>query len=288
MGSANSSLVVKEAAWGVVCVPQSCTGVVTRFGAYRRMASPGLRLFLPLIDNMQVLSNRTQVSKFQLEVKSSDNVFASMDLAVQWRVQELHTADALFKAQHLESQMLTQVENAVRSAASTLTLDQLFLEHDSLSASVQTYITTRMKDYGLTIEHTLVNSISPSKNVKEAMNSINASERLKIAARNEADALYVKHVREAEADRERKRLQGEGISQQRQAIMAGYTDAVDDMRARTGLTPAQVCDFVRSVQHMDVLEAIGRAPNTKTVFLDTQGQGRSATVEYACANEVEK
>ena len=77
----------------------------------------------------------------------------------------------------------------------------------------------KMMAYGFTIENTLVTSIDPDKDVKKAMNKIIATEKEKIARKNAADAYYIEQVRTAEADRDRKRLQGEGTSLQRRDII---------------------------------------------------------------------
>jgi regulator of protease activity HflC (stomatin/prohibitin superfamily) len=52
--------------------------------------------------------------------------------------------------------------------------------------------------------------------VKEAMNNINAAQRLRLAAVEKAEASKVKVVKEAEAEAEAKYLQGAGVARQRQ------------------------------------------------------------------------
>jgi len=111
---------------------------------------------------------------------------------------------------------------------------------------------------------------------------------MKHAAKNEAEADYIRRVKEAEADRDRKILQGEGISGQRLAILKGYEQGVDDMVKATGLTSREIVKFVLETQRFDMLENIGSSSNAKTVFLNHQaeslgGQLRDATLQ---ANEV--
>jgi regulator of protease activity HflC (stomatin/prohibitin superfamily) len=156
-----------------------------------------------------------------------------------------------------------------------MTLDSLYESQGEISKSVSDQLKSKMARYGYTIVDTLVNDIVPAKKVSEAMNDINASERLKMAATNIADADYIKAVRHAESDRDRKVLQGEGISGQRIAILKGYENGIEDMSKNLGLSSKDVIDFVMKTQHLDMLEQIGSSNNTKTVFLSHQPEGLS-------------
>ena len=155
-------------------------------------------------------------------------------------------------------------------------LDELFEAPDYICNSVENQLSAKMQKYGYTIENTLVTAIDPAHEVKNAMNHINASERLEEAAQNEADANYIKEVRKAEADRDRKRLQGEGISQQRIAILKGYEKGVGDMSKCLDISSADIIDFVMKTQHLDTLESIGKAPNSKTIFMSHQPEGNDS------------
>lgn len=145
-----------------------------------------------------------------------------------------------------------------------------------------------MLTHGYTIESTLLTTIDPDAEVMKAMNHINASERMKEAAKNEAEADYIKQVRHAEADRDRKRLQGEGISQQRQEIMKGYSTGVSNMSKNFGMNHKQIVEFVLRTQHLDTIENIGKTQNTKVIFLNhtpTSGLPGDTTMPTAHMNE---
>lgn len=249
-------------------VKSSTTGIVTRFGRHNRVWQPGLKFFIPFVERYDLVCNRTKVIDLSVTVKTKDNAFVKMAVAVQKVVLPEDSVKAYWMAADTNHQTVVNVENAIRSSASNMTMDCLFESQDYIANSVLTQVAKEMKTFGITVQNTFVNNIEPSASVTDAMNQINASERLKIAAKNEADAQYYKQVRQAEADRERKRLQGEGISLQRTAIIQGYNDALCQLADKTGLTAQEVCQFVRQVQHLDVLEGIGRSDNTKTLFMN--------------------
>lgn len=68
-----------------------------------------------------------------------------------------------------------------------------------------------MSEFGYAIDNSLITDLQPEATVKDAMNRINATEREKYAADNEAEAKKIKMVRIAEAEAESKKLQGQGL-----------------------------------------------------------------------------
>ena len=205
---------------------------------------------------------------FYLRVKTKDNVFTDLNIGVQLKIKEEDTETAFFSLENPDEQINTYVQNVVRSKVPTMKLDELFESQGEIGEYVRKTLAEKMTDFGYTIVDTLINDITPAPDVENAMNKINASERLKEATKNEAGATYIKQVREAEADRDRKILQGEGISGQRLAILKGYEDGVDDMSKSLGLTPKEVVKFVLETQRYDMLEQIGTSDNAKIVYLN--------------------
>lgn len=243
------------------------TGVRQTFGKFSGLCSPGLNLYIPFIQKITPVSNMIQNKNFVIMVKTKDDVFVELHLSVQLQILPENTEKAFFKLQDPSKQIEAYVHNIVRSQAPKMTLDELFASQNTISQSVSENLKVKMSDFGWNINDTLVNDIVPDKEVVVAMNKINASERLKQATKNEADANYIKEIRQAEADRDRKILQGCGISGQRLEILKGYETGVDNMARSLGLTPKDIIDFVMKTQHLDTLEAIGKSQNAKTIFM---------------------
>ena len=243
------------------------TGVKQTFGKFDGLCSPGLNFNIPFIQKISIVSNMIQSKRFEIRVKTKDNVFTDLDIGVQLQVLPEDTEKAFFKLQDPAKQIELYIQNIVRSHAPKMTLDELFESQNTISETVSSHLKAPMAEFGYTIIATLINNIVPDKEVANAMNKINASERLKQAAQNEADANYIKEIRQAEADRDRKILQGEGISGQRLAILKGYETGVENMATSLGLEPKDIINFVMKTQHLDTLEAIGRSQNAKTIFM---------------------
>ena len=246
------------------------TGVKQHFGKFIGLCEPGLNFYIPIVQKISIVSNMVQHKDFIFKVKTKDDVFTDLHIGVQIQIKSEDTEKAFFKLNDPDSQIDSYVQNVVRSQAPKMTLDQLFESQGDIADSVSQHLEERMSEYGYTIIDTLVNNIVPDREVADAMNKINASERLKKAAKNEADANYIREVRHAEADRDRKILQGEGISGQRLAILKGYENGIEEMAEGLGLTPKDIIDFVMKTQHLDTLESIGKSANTKTIFMSHQ------------------
>lgn len=260
---------------GISIVNKSETGVHTRFGDVVGTMKPGLNFYVPIIDKVLPVSNRVQEDKFKFEVKTKENTFVTLEVAVQFKVISEDSVNALFELDDPEEQMRSYVENVIRAQVPKKNLDQLYGEQEEISQHIEEALAEGMKRYGFTIVKTLIRQIEPEMNVKHAMNAVIASAKLRDAARNEGEAKRIKMVEEAKGDAERKRLQGQGISDQRLAILKGYETGVEGMATSLGLTPRDIINFVMRTQELDTWESIGRSNNAKTVFLQS---GENATL----------
>lgn len=253
----------------------STTGVKTTFGRYTKMCSPGLHFYIPIIQHISVVSNMVEQDTFKLQVKTRDNAFATISVAVQHQITSENTATAFFSLTNPTEQINSYVENAIRGIIQTMTFDESYASTDTVCKEVSAKLSEKMSSYGYNIVNTLITDINPSDDIKNAMNQIIASERLKHAALNIAEAEYIKQVKEAEADCERKRLQGKGIAEQRKAILDGYNDSIKSLSIDLGINSAEILEFVKMTQHLDTIESIGKSNNTKTIFINHDVAGIS-------------
>ena len=128
-----------------------------------------------------------------------------------------------------------------------------------------------MMDYGYDIIKTLVTDIDPDAQVKEAMNRINASEREKIAAQFEGDAARILIVEKAKAEAESKRLQGQGIADQRREIARGLEESVEVLN-KVGINSQEASALIVVTQHYVTLQSIGQETNSNLILLPNAPQ----------------
>jgi regulator of protease activity HflC (stomatin/prohibitin superfamily) len=173
------------------------------------------------------LSLKIQQLDVIVETKTLDDVFVRLKISVQYKVVKEKVYEAFYKLDYPHEQITSYVFDVVRAEVPKMKLDDVFVKKDDIAIAVKTELNEAMMDYGYDIIKTLVTDIDPDAQVKEAMNRINASEREKIAAQFEGDAARILIVEKAKAEAESKRLQGQGIADQRREIARGLEESVE-------------------------------------------------------------
>lgn len=245
--------------------------IIQRLGKFHKLASAGLNFKLPIIDQKAGRMNlRIRELDIPGQFKTKDNVFVDMMIRVQYSVIAERVADAFYKLSSPEQQISAFVLNVVRTEVAKMDLREVFEHQDSVGNAVNTALSMRMAEFGFEIQNSLVNEIRPAHEVVNAMNAVMASENAKIAARNEGEAHKMKTVLQAEADAESKRLQGEGIAKQREAIVGGLALSVESLKK--AMPDADGNDLMRLVlinQYFDALRDVAHGDKSKVIFMPT-------------------
>jgi regulator of protease activity HflC (stomatin/prohibitin superfamily) len=243
--------------------------VVARFGKFLRVAQPGLNWKVPLIDAVQGrVSLRVEQIKLQMETKTQDNVFVSIPISVQTRVRSDAVYDAFYKLASPAAQIQSYVEQVILGHVPGMTLDEVFASQSSIAAAVKKELDADMTGFGYEIVNVLVTDIIPDDKVKAAMNDINAAQREQVAASARGEAEKILVVKKAEAEAESKALQGQGIANQRKAIIEGLKDSIKEFRSVVdGTSTTEVMQLVLVTQYFDTIKSIGELDKTNTLFL---------------------
>jgi len=250
-------------------VEQQSRAIIERFGRYVRTAKPGLNVKVPMIDRVaQRVSLRVQQLPVEVETKTLDNVFVKLFVAVQYRVVEGNEADSYYKLQDHVDQIRSYVLDVVRAKVPKMNLDEVFERKDDVGTSVKTELDASMKVYGFEIPNALVTDVNPADNVKAAMNEIQTQQRLQVAAAAKGEANKILVVKNAEADAESKRLQGEGVAKQRRAIVDGLRESIAAFTDQIGgVSAAEVLKLVLMTQYFDTMKDIGVSAGSKVILM---------------------
>jgi regulator of protease activity HflC (stomatin/prohibitin superfamily) len=260
---------------GVFVVKQQTAAVIERFGKFLAIRKPGLHIKIPLIDK---ISGRVSMRILQLDVivetKTKDDVFVKLKVSVQYKILPEKVYDAFYKLDFPQDQITSYVFDVVRAVVPKMRLDDVFEKKDEIANAVKGELNDAMVNYGYDIIKALVTDIDPDAEVKTAMNRINAAERQKIAAQYDGDAARILIVEKAKAEAESKRLQGQGIADQRREIARGLEESVDVLN-NVGINSQEASALIVVTQHYDTLQSIGEETNSNLILLPNSPQAGS-------------
>ena len=257
-------------------VKQQSVAIIERFGRYEKISNSGIHMRAPFgIDKIAArVQLRLLQSEIIVETKTQDNVFVTMNVATQYRVNENNVTDAYYKLMRPEAQIKSYIEDALRSSVPKLTLDELFEKKDEIALEVQRQVAEEMSTYGYIIVKTLITKVEPDAEVKQSMNEINAAQRKRVAAQELAEADKIKIVTAAEAEAEKDRLHGVGIAEQRKAIVDGLADSIKELKgANVDLTEEQIMSILLTNQYLDTLNNFADKEGNNTIFLPANPDG---------------
>ena len=260
---------------GIFTVKQQTSVVLERFGKFLAIRSSGLQFKIPVIDQIAGRINlKVQQLDVLVETKTKDDVFVKLKISVQFQVMKSNVYDAFYKLESPHDQITSYVFDVVRAEVPKMKLDDVFERKDDIAIAVKRELNQAMQDYGYDIIKTLVTDIDPDAQVKSAMNRINAAEREKVAAEYVAEAERIKIVAKARAEAESKRLQGQGIADQRREIARGLEESVDVLN-NVGINSQEASALIVVTQHYDTLQSIGEHTNSNLILLPNSPQAGS-------------
>ncbi|HKX85844.1 MAG TPA: SPFH domain-containing protein [Flavobacterium sp.] len=256
-------------------VKQQTSAVIERFGKFQSIRNSGLQLKIPIIDRIAGRVNlKIQQLDVIIETQTKDNVFVKMKVSVQFKVIQENVYDAFYKLEYPHDQITAYVFDVVRAEVPKLILDDVFVRKDDIAIAVKRELNEAMTTYGYDIINTLVTDIDPDIQVKNAMNRINAAEREKTAAMFESEAQRIRIVAKAKAEAESKKLQGQGIADQRREIAKGLVESVEVLN-NVGINSQEASALIVITQHYDTLQAIGADTNSNLILLPNSPQAGS-------------
>jgi len=260
-------LAIAIIASGLFIVRQQTAAVVERFGKFQSIRGPGLQLKIPIIDRIAAKLNlRIQQLDVIIETKTFDDVFVKIKVSVQYLILKESIYDAFYKLQFPQDQITAYIFDVVRAEVPKMKLDDVFVKKDDIAIAIRRELSEAMKEYGYGIIKALVTDIDPDQLVKVSMNRINAAEREKIAAEYEGESERIRIVAKARAEAESKRLQGQGIADQRREIARGLEESVQVLN-EVGINSQEASALIVVTQHYDTLQSMGENANSNLIMM---------------------
>lgn len=252
---------------GLFTVKQETAAIIERLGKFHSIRNSGLQFKIPFIDRLASRINlRIQQLDVVVETKTFDDVFVRLKVSVQFLVLRDKIFEAVYKLQNAHDQITSYVFDVIRAEVPKMKLDDVFVKKDDIAIAIQRELKEAMNTYGYDIVKALVTDIDPDPQVKAAMNRINAAEREKIAAEYEGEADRIRIVAKAKAEAESKRLQGQGIADQRREIAKGLEESVEVLN-NVGINSQEASALIVVTQHYDTLQSMGENANSNLILL---------------------
>lgn len=252
---------------GLKVVKQQTAVLVERFGKFHSIKRPGLNFIIPIVDRIAgTLNLKIQQLDVEVETKTKDDVFVKLNISVQFEVISKSAYEAFYSMTNPRNQITSYIFDVVRAQVPTMRLDDVFEKKDEIAIAIKKELEVAMVEYRYQIVKALVTDIDPDGEVKQAMNHINASERMKLAAEFEGEAEKIKIVAKANAEAESKRLQGQGTANQRREIAKGLEESVE-MLNKVGINSYEASSLIVITQHYDTLQAMGDNANSNIILM---------------------
>ncbi|MFY0602395.1 MAG: SPFH domain-containing protein [Flavobacteriaceae bacterium] len=259
----------------VFIVKQQTAVIIETFGRFSNVRHSGFQVKIPIVQRIAGrLSLKIQQLDVIIETKTLDDVFVKLKVSVQFKVIKNKVEDAFYKLDYPHDQITSYVFDVVRAEVPKMKLDDVFVKKDDIAIAVKSELNDAMINYGYDIIKTLVTDIDPDAQVKAAMNRINAADREKTAAQYEGDAARILIVEKAKAEAESKRLQGQGIADQRREIARGLEESVEVLN-KVGINSQEASALIVVTQHYDTLQSIGQETNSNLILLPNSPQAGS-------------
>lgn len=262
------------------CIRTSEYGVLQRFGKFERMLHPGFHFMKwPMEREAGRISMRIRQLDLNCETKSKDHVFLRVHVSIQFQANSTHLFESFYSLTSPTRQLTTHTHDVIRSSLPQLNLDDIFSSQDSIALELHRSLNGVMNEYGFLIHHALITKIWPNEHVKESMNEMEASKRMKEAMPQKAEAVMIQAVKEAEARAERAHLNGVGVARERREIARGMKDVIVEStptgsHSSVAISSKDVMDLLLLTQYLDVLSDLSGHRGVKKSFATTTGPGQ--------------
>ncbi len=275
-----------------VTVKQGTIAVITIFGKYRRILTPGLNFKIPLIEFIYSrisIQNRSVELEFQAVTVDQANVYFKSMLLYSVNNQDEETIkNVAFKFvndQNLMQALIRTIEGTIRSFVATKKQSEVLSLRKDIVEHVKDQIDTVLESWGYHLQDLQINDITFDEVILTSMSRVVASNNLKAAAENEGQALLITKTKAAEADgnaikiaanaeREAAQLRGQGIALFREEVAKGMTQAAKEMQ--TADLDTSVILFTMWTEAVKHFSENGKG---NVIFLDGSPDGMKRTME---------
>lgn len=253
-------------------INQNTVGVIQFLGRYRRTMTAGFNVLIPVFESIKErVSLRQQNFALQGNYPSKDKVITTIGTNLIFSVEQ--AADGIkryvYELDDRVRSIEASIENSLRTYVARETHESLLEKKEELAEHIKGDLEVQFREWGMKIHSFQITNVTFPVTITNAMSEVVASEQLRRAAENKGEATKIQAIKEAEGERERKRLQGEGIALERMAIANGLRQSIEAVQDVTKQNTSEIIATLTLTQYLDTMKSIGTGDNSKVVFLDS-------------------
>jgi regulator of protease activity HflC (stomatin/prohibitin superfamily) len=276
---------------GFVTINQGTIGVVTMFGKFKRIMSPGLNFKIPLLEIIYKrvsIQNRSVELEFQAVTIDQANVyFKSMLLYSVLNTDEETIKNVAFKFisdKDLMQALVRTVEGSIRSFVATKKQAEILAQRREIVEFVKEQIDLTLEGWGYHLQDLQINDITFDDAIMASMSKVVASNNLKAAAENEGQALLITKTKAAEAEgnaikiaaeaeRQAAQLRGQGVALFREEVAKGMSQAAEEMKQANLDT-----NVILFSMWTEAIKNFAEVGTGNIIFLDGSAEGMQKTM----------
>ena len=276
---------------GLFTINQGYVGVITMFGKYRRIAPPGLRFKIPVLESVFKkisIQNRSVELEFQAITGDQANVYFKSMLLFSVQDQNEETIQKVAFKFIAERDMMQALVRTIEGSIRTYVASKKQAEVLGLRKEIVEYVKEQvdhvLAQWGYHLQDLQINDITFDKVILDSMSKVVASNNLKAAAENEGQALLITKTKSAEAEgnaikiaaeaeREAARLRGQGVALFRKEVAEGMTQAAEQMKQANLDT-----NVILFSMWTEAIKNFAEAGKGNVIFLDGSPEGMEMTM----------
>lgn len=263
-------------------IPQNTVAVIEFLGKFSRIMTAGFNLKIPIFERIaEKITLRQQNFAIDGKYPSNDKVIVTISTNLIYTVD--NSLEGIKKytyvLQNRDQSLAAGIENSLRTYIAKETHEGILEKKEELALHIKADLEKQFEEWGMIIMSFQITNVAFPSTITDAMSEVVASQQLRKAAENKGEAVKIQAIKEAEGEKERKRLQGEGIALERRAIAEGFKESIEVMKVVTGQNPQEIMSVLTLTQYLDTMKSIGVSENAKVVFLDSNMTKTSAMIQ---------
>lgn len=275
----------------VKIVPQQMVFVTERLGRYHRSLSAGLHIVIPFIDTVRY---KHSLKEIVLDIPeqnciTKDNVQVTIDGIIFFRV--VDPAKASYGVANFVPAVIQLSQTTLRSEIGKIDLDRTFEERDVINHNIVVALDKATDSWGVKVLRYELKSITPPRDVIEAMEKQMRAEREKRAQIltsegdrdakiNRAEGLKQESIKNSEGEKQKLINEAEGKASAILAVATASSEGIRKVAASIASAGGKEAAQMRVAE--DYIKEFGKlAKETTTMIIPAQAADMSSMIATA-------